>query len=172
MWAGGDFDTRNAAGIVDHAAPKVNPVMSEMLLQIAAQVVGNDATIALAASPLGSTFELNVMMPVMAYNLLQSITLLSKGSRVFADRCAAGLTANRERCEQMVEQSLAMCTALAPVIGYDKAADIAKEANKTGKTVRQIAEAKKVLPENDLKKVLDARRMTEPQADMVGSGGG
>jgi fumarate hydratase, class II len=151
---------------------KVNPVMSEMLLQIAAQVVGNDATIAMAASPLGSTFELNVMMPVMAYNLLQSIALLAKGGRVFADRCAAGLTANRERCEQMVEQSLAMCTALAPVIGYDKAADIAKEANKTGKTVRQIAEAKKVLSENDLKKVLDARRMTEPQADMVGSGGG
>jgi fumarate hydratase class II len=151
---------------------KVNPVMSEMLLQIAAQVVGNDATIAMAASPLGSTFELNVMMPVMAFNLLQSIALLSRGARVFADRCASGLAANRERCEQMVEQSLAMCTALAPVVGYDKAADIAKEANKTGKTVREIAGEKKVLSESELKKVMDARRMTEPQADMVGSGGG
>ncbi|HEY1683877.1 MAG TPA: class II fumarate hydratase [Tepidisphaeraceae bacterium] len=151
---------------------KVNPVMSEMLLQIAAQVVGNDATIAMSASPLGSTFELNVMMPVMAYNLLQSIALLAKGARVFADRCASGLTANRERCQQMVEQSLAMCTALAPVIGYDRAAEVAKDANKTGKTVRQISEEKKVLPTEDLKKVLDARRMTEPQADMVGSGGG
>jgi fumarate hydratase class II len=126
----------------------------------------------MAASPLGSTFELNVMMPVMAYNLLQSIALLAKGSRVFADRCAAGLTANRERCNAMVEQSLAMCTALAPVIGYDRAAEIAKEANKTGKTVRQIAEEKKVLSESELKKVMDARRMTEPQADMVGAGGG
>lgn len=151
---------------------KVNPVMSEMLLQIAAQVVGNDATIAMAASPVGSTFELNVMMPVMAFNLLQSISLLARGARVFADRCVAGLTANRERCQQMVEQSLAMCTALAPVVGYDKAADIAKEANKTGKTVRQISESRKILPENDLKKVLDPARMTQPQADMVGSGGG
>lgn len=151
---------------------KVNPVMSEMLLQIAVQVVGNDATIAMAASPVGSTFELNVMMPVMAYNLLQSISLLAKGAQVFADRCAAGLTANREKCEQMVEQSLAMCTALAPVIGYDKAAGVAKEANKSGKTVRQIAEQKNVLPKEELSKVLDARRMTDPQADMVGSGGG
>ncbi|HWB53768.1 MAG TPA: lyase family protein, partial [Tepidisphaeraceae bacterium] len=151
---------------------KVNPVMSEMILQIATQVVGNDATIAMAASPVGSTFELNVMMPVMAYNLLQSIALLAKGSRVFADRCAAGITADRDRCNSMVEQSLAMCTALAPVIGYDRAADIAKEAHKTGKTVRQVAEEKKVLSKEELNKVLDARRMTEPQADMVGSGGG
>jgi fumarate hydratase, class II len=151
---------------------KVNPVMSEMLLQIAAQVVGNDATIALAASPIGSTFELNVMMPVMAYNLLQSVALLAKGSRVFADRCAAGIVADRDRCNSMVEQSLAMCTALAPAIGYDRAAEIAKEAHKTGKTVRQIAEEKKVLSKDELTKVLDARRMTEPQADMVGSGGG
>ncbi|HXE53768.1 MAG TPA: class II fumarate hydratase, partial [Tepidisphaeraceae bacterium] len=88
---------------------KVNPVMSEMVLQVAAQVIGNDATVAWAAA-MGSTFELNVMMPVMAYNLLQSIDLLSNAARVFADRCVAGLEANRERCESLVEQSLAMCT--------------------------------------------------------------
>ena len=150
---------------------KVNPVMSEMALQVAAQVVGNDATIAWAGA-MGSTFELNVMMPVMAYNLLQSIELLSRAARVFADRCVAGIEANRERCEGLVEQSLAMCTSLAPLIGYDKAAEIAKESMKNGKTVRQVALEKRVLPEADLNRALDPRRMTQPQADMVGSGGG
>ena len=150
---------------------KVNPVMSEMVLQVAAQVIGNDATITWAAA-MGSTFELNVMMPVMAYNLLQSIELLSRAAGVFADRCVAGIEANLERCQSLVEQSLAMCTSLAPLIGYDKAADIAKESFKTGKTVRQIALERKVLPEAELSKALDARRMTQPQADMVGSGGG
>ena len=151
---------------------KVNPVMSEMVLQAAAQVVGNDATIAFAGSGLGSTFELNVMMPVMAYNLLQSIELLSRAARVFADRTVAGIVANRERCESLVEQSLAMCTSLAPSIGYDKAADIAKESFKTGKTVRQVAQERKVLSEAELKRALDPRRMTQPQADIIGSGGG
>jgi fumarate hydratase class II len=150
---------------------KVNPVMSEMVLQVAAQVIGNDATIAWSGA-FGSTFELNVMMPVMAYNLLQSIELLSRAARVFADRCVNGIEANRERCESLVEQSLAMCTSLAPLIGYDKAADIAKESFKTGKTVRQIAEEKKLLSKAELDKALDPRRMTQPQADMVGSGGG
>jgi len=150
---------------------KVNPVMSEMVLQVAAQVIGNDATVAWGGA-MGSTFELNVMMPVMAYNILQSIALLSRAARVYADRCVAGLEANRERCESLVEQSLAMCTSLAPLIGYDKAGDIAKESFKTGKTVRQLAIERKVLPEAELKKALDPRRMTQPQADMVGSGGG
>jgi fumarate hydratase class II len=151
---------------------KVNPVMSEMALMVAAQVIGNDATIAFAGSGLGSTFELNVMMPVMAYNLLQSVDLLAKAARVFADRSAAGIEANRERCESLVEQSLAMCTSLAPAIGYDKAADIAKESFKTGKTVRQVAAERKVMDDAALDKTLDARRMTQPQADMIGSGGG
>ena len=142
------------------------------MLQVAAQVIGNDATIAFAGSALGSTFELNVMMPVMAYNLLQSIELLSSAARGFADRCVAGLEANRERCETLVEQSLAMCTSLAPLIGYDKAGEIAKEALKTGKTVRQIALERKLLPPAELDRALDPRRMTQPQADMIGSGGG
>jgi len=151
---------------------KVNPVMSEMMLQVAAQVLGNDAAIAFAGSGLGSTFELNVMMPVMAYNLLQSIELLSRAARVFADRTVKGLEANRERCKKLVKQSLAMCTSLAPVIGYDKAAEIAKESMKTGKTVREVAREKKVLADGELEKALDPRRMTTPQADVVGSGGG
>ena len=151
---------------------KVNPVMSEMVLQVCARVIGNDATIAFAGSGLGSTFELNVMMPVMAHALLESIELLARAARVFADRAVAGLEANRERCESLVEQSLAMCTSLAPVIGYDQAADIAKESFKSGKTVRQVALERKVASEADLNKALDARRMTKPQADMIGSGVG
>src|SRR6202035_1818447 len=117
--------------------------------QVAAQVIGNDATIAWAGA-MGSTFELNVMMPVMAYNILQSIELLARAARVFADRCMAGVEANRERCQSLVEQSLAMCTSLAPLIGYDKAGDIAKESFKTGKTVRQGAIEKKLLDESEL----------------------
>jgi fumarate hydratase class II len=151
---------------------KVNPVMSEMMLMVAAQVIGNDATITFAGSGLGSTFELNVMMPVMAYNILQSIELLARGARVFADRTAAGIEANRQRCEELVEQSLAMCTSLAPKIGYDKAADIAKESFKTGKTIRQIAQERRLMSDAELNKILDPKRMTQPQADMIGSGGG
>src|SRR5207248_7510416 len=104
----------------------------------------NAATVAWGGA-MGSTFELNVMMPVMAYNILQSIELLSRAARVFADRCVAGIEANRQRCESLVEQSLAMCTSLAPLIGYDKAADIAKESHKTGKTVRQVARERKLM---------------------------
>ena len=151
---------------------KVNPVMSEMALMVAAQVIGNDATITFAGSGIGSTFELNVMMPVMAYNVLQSIELLARAARVFADRCAAGIEANRERCETLVEQSLAMCTSLAPKIGYDKAADIAKESFKTNKTVRQLAREKRLMPDDELNKLLDPMRMTRPDPDMIGSGGG
>ena len=150
---------------------KVNPVMSEMVLQVCAQVVGNDATITYG-NAVGSTFELNVMMPVMAYNLLQSIELLGRSARVFADRCVAGLEADRERCEAMVEQSLAMCTSLAPLIGYDEAAAIAKESFKTGKTVRQVAREKKVLDDKALDAALDPRAMTRPDADRIGSAGG
>jgi len=151
---------------------KVNPVMSEMVLQVAAHVVGNDATIVFAASGLGSTFELNVMMPVMAYNLLQSVDLLSTASRVFTDRTVAGMTANPERCESLVEQSLAMCTSLAPKIGYDAATDIAKESFKTGRTVREVARERGLMSEDELNHLLDPRRMTSPQTDVVESGGG
>lgn len=151
---------------------KVNPVMSEMLLQVCAKVVGNDATIALAGSGLGSTFELNVMMPVMGYCLIESIELLGTASRVFADRCVTGIEANVQRCESLVEQSLAMCTSLAPKIGYDRAAEIAKQSFQTGKTVREVAREMNLMSDTELDRLLDARRMTQPQVDMVGGGGG
>ncbi len=124
---------------------KVNPVMAESMMQVCAQVVGNDATITLGG--LAGNFELNVMMPVMAHNLLQSIDLLANVVGQFNERCLQGLVADRQRCEALIEESLAMCTALAPVIGYDRAAAIAKQAHETGKTVRQVALAEKVLPE-------------------------
>ncbi|MFQ5840480.1 MAG: class II fumarate hydratase [Candidatus Methylomirabilales bacterium] len=139
---------------------KVNPVMSEAVLQVAAQVIGNDVTVTIGGQ--GGIFELNVMMPVIAYNLLQSIELLASVSRLFADRCVAGIEADAERCTALVEGSLAMCTALAPVIGYDAAAEIAKEAYGTGKTVREIARAKRVLSDIELDRILDPSRMTEP----------
>jgi fumarate hydratase, class II len=141
---------------------KVNPVMSEMLLQVCAQVMGNDTTVSLACRD--SIFELNVMMPVMARNLMESIRLLTSGVQTFNDRCVAGLEANEERCQELIEQSLAMCTSLAPVVGYDQAAAIAKEAYSTGQTVRQVALAKGVLPEAELNRLLDPTAMTAPTA--------
>ena len=140
---------------------KVNPVMSEMVIQVAAQVIGQDVALTLGARD--SIFELNIMMPLMAHNLLESIRLLSAAARVFADRCVADLEANTERCEELIEQSLAMCTSLAPLIGYDQAAAIAKEAFATGKTVRQVALDKKALSEAELNNALDPRSMTEPK---------
>jgi fumarate hydratase class II len=137
---------------------KVNPVMSEMLLMICAQVIGNDATIGWGGA--AGNFELNVMIPVIAYNLLHSITILASGCRLFASRCVEGIDANVERATALVEQSLAMVTALNPRIGYDAAATIAKESVKTGKTVRQLCLEKKVLPADELERLLDPRGMT------------
>lgn len=138
---------------------KVNPVMAESLMQVCGQVVGNDAAITLGG--LSGNFELNVMMPLMAHNLLQSIALLAAAATEFTKRCLTGLEADRGRCESLVEQSLAMCTALAPVIGYDRAADIAKQAYASGRTVREIAMEQQVLPEEKLARILDPRPMTE-----------
>ena len=138
---------------------KINPVIPESVLMVAAQVVGNDATVAVAG--MAGNFELNVMMPVIAYNLLQSIEILASASRLLAERCVEGIEANEERLYEMVEKSLAMCTALAPLIGYDAAASIAKEAFKTGRTVREIAQDRQVLPAEELEKVLDPYGMTE-----------
>lgn len=139
---------------------KVNPVMAESLMQVCSQVIGNDATIALGS--LSGNFELNVMMPVMAHNLLQAIELLTNAVTQFTVRCLDGLEADRERCESLVEQSLAMCTALAPVIGYDKAAAIAKQAHESNQTVREVARQQQVLPDDELDRLLDPRPMTEP----------
>ncbi len=149
---------------------KVNPVIPEMMLMVAAQVAGNDVTITLGG--MGGNFELNVMMPVIAYNLLQSIEILANGSRLLAERCVEGIEADRERARAMVENSLAMCTSLAPKIGYDNAAAIAKEAYASGRTVRQVALAKGVLPEAELNEVLDPWAQTLGGIQGDGSAGG
>ena len=139
---------------------KVNPVMSEMLAQISLQVIGKDLAVTLGCRE--SFFELNVAMPFTVHNLLDSIRLLANASRVFTDKCVVGIEANKERCAELIEGSLAMCTTLAPIIGYDKAAAIAKEAYATGKTVRQVARAHKVLSDEELDKILDPMAMTKP----------
>jgi len=139
---------------------KVNPVIPEALCQVAAQVIGNDATIAIGG--MSGNFELNVMMPVMAHNLLQSISLLTNASLLFAQKCVRGLKADGERCREMIEKSLAMATALSPHIGHDAAAKIAKEAYEGGRTIREVALEKKLLPSEKLEKILDPWRMTEP----------
>ena len=149
---------------------KVNPVIAESLTMVCAQVIGNDVTVTIGGQ--AGNFELIVMLPVMAYNLLQSIELLSRAATVFADRTVKGIEANKQRCESLVEQSLAMCTSLAPLIGYDKAADIAKESHKTGKTVRQVTRERKLIDDAALNKALDPKRMTHPDPTMIGSGGG
>ena len=139
---------------------KVNPVMCEMLMQVCCQAIGADAAITHAARE--SYFELNVAMPVMAHNLLEAIRILATATRVFTDRCVAGIEADEKRCAELIEGSLAMCTSLAPKIGYDKAAAIAKEAYKNGKTVRQVAAEQKVLSPDSLEATLDPWSMTEP----------
>jgi fumarate hydratase class II len=132
-----------------------------MLIQVCAQVIGNDACITFSGT--AGALELNTMLPVTAYNLLQSVTLLAAGARVFARRCVAGLEANREKCERNIEQSLAMCTALVPVLGYDRAADIAKQAYASGKTVRQVALEAGVMGEEELRKLLDPETQAGPE---------
>jgi fumarate hydratase class II len=147
---------------------KVNPVLCESVMQVSAQVFGNDTTVCWGGA--NGNLELNVMMPVMAYNILESIRLLANVVRAFQDKCVIGITANRERCQELVEYSMAMVTSLAPIIGYDRAAEIAKESAKTGKTVRQICREKQVLPEADLNRALDPIEMTKPGGDGAASG--
>jgi fumarate hydratase, class II len=147
---------------------KVNPVMCEALMQVCAQVIGNDTTITWAGA--NGNFDLNVMMPVLAHNILESIRLLTNAANAFRERCVEGIQANADRCEDLVEFSMAMVTSLAPIIGYDRAAEIAKECAKTGKTVRQICLEQKILPEAELNKVLNPFEMTKPGGE--GSAGG
>jgi fumarate hydratase class II len=130
---------------------KVNPVIPEVVIQVAAQIMGNDTTIMIGGQ--SGNFELNVMLPVIAYNLLQSIHLLSTASETFARKCLSGTLANREQCAAYIEKSLALSTGLVPHIGYDRAAAIAKKANETGKTIREIAMEEGILPENMLSQI-------------------
>jgi len=136
---------------------KVNPVILEAAIQVSAQVMGNDAVVTLGGA-LG-VLELNVMLPVMARNLHESISLLSAVSSLLAGKCVAGITPNRVRCEELVEQSLAMVTPLAVRIGYDKAAELAHEAYHTGKTIRKLLTEKGVLPADEIGTILDPRKM-------------
>ena len=139
---------------------KVNPVIIESLLQVAVQVMANDWAVAMGGQ--AGNLELNVMLPVMAFNLLQSIELLKSGVGSFTEMCLKGLEANEERCQELVEKSLALCTPLAPVIGYDKAAHIAHLAYESGRTVREVALELGILSEENLHRILDVEEMTRP----------
>ncbi len=137
---------------------KVNPVIPEAVTQVAAQIIGNDAAITIGCQ--AGSFELNAMLPVIAYNLLQSVSLLGAAAGIFAEKCVSGITANEATCAALVEKSLAMCTSLSLVIGYDQAAAIAKEAHQREKTVREVALDKKILSEAKLNELLDPLKMT------------
>jgi fumarate hydratase class II len=135
------------------------------MMMVCAQVIGHDTTITWAGA--NGNFELNVMMPVMAYDILESIRLLSNVVDIFCEKVVRGIVANEDRCRELIEFSMAMVTSLSPKIGYDRAAEIAKESARTGRTVRQIAREKKVLPNEELEHALDPIKMTEPR----GTGG-
>ncbi len=144
---------------------KVNPVMCESVMQVACRVIGNDATVTTAGmGGVGSLFELNVAMPVMIDAFLESVKLLANVSNAFVDKLLDGLEVNEARCQQLLDQSLMTITALAPIIGYEKSAAMAKEALKTGKTIRELCLEQQVLPVEELDQALDPRRMTEPHA--------
>ena len=147
---------------------KVNPVIAESVIQVAAQVIGNDAAVTLAGQ--GGYFELNTMMPVAAYNLLQSIALLAAAANNFAVQCVQGIQAT-EVGPAMVEKGLMLGTALAPAIGYDAAAAIAKEAAASGQTIREVARLRTALADQELARLLNPEEMTKPSLEVRGGGG-
>src|SRR4051812_9046989 len=138
---------------------KVNPVIPEAVTQVGAQVIGNDTAVAFGGTQ--GNFELNVYMPMMARNVLESIRLLANVSRAFADKCILGIEANEERCRQYAESSPSIGTSLNPYIGYEKAAEIVKESIRTGKSVREIAVARKLMTHDELDRALDVEAMTK-----------
>ncbi|MFB6121936.1 MAG: class II fumarate hydratase [Haloferacaceae archaeon] len=138
---------------------KMNPVVLEITCQAAAQVVGNDATITVGGQ--SGNFEINVMKPVMATNLLQSVRLLTETCTLLAEKCVSGIEANEDVCERYAESSLSLVTALAPHIGYDAASDVAEQALREERTIEQVALDRGVLTEAELDRVLDPRRMTD-----------
>jgi len=141
---------------------KVNPVMSESLMQVAARVMGNDQTISFCGAA-GGQFQLNVMMPVMAHAALESVRLMAAAVTAFRELCLEGMEANREACLAGVEKSLSLVTGLNPYLGYEQSAALAKEAFATGKTIRELCREKKILPEDQLEKALDPWRMRKPE---------
>lgn len=138
---------------------KVNPVMAEMLNMVCFQVMGNDTTIAYATQ--ASQLELNVMMPIIAYNLLFSLEILTNGINAFANKCVKGIKADIKKCRGFADATLAMATALNPFIGYSSAAEVSKEAHRTGKTIRQIVIEKGILKEKGAKRLLDPQKLTK-----------
>lgn len=140
---------------------KINPVIPESIMQIAAQVQGNDLAVQIGGQH--GNFELNVMMPVIAGNLFESIELLTNGSKMLADKCVKGIEANKERAGELVEKSLMLVTNLNKVIGYDKAAALAKKACKEKKSIRELLKAEKILPEDQIEKLLDPKTMLSPK---------
>src|SRR5436853_1867297 len=140
---------------------KINPVMLELAAMVSFQVIGNDTAVALAVQ--AGQLELNVMMPTMAYSVLQSITILTNMLKVFTDKCVKGITANERRCNLYAQSTVSLATALNPYIGYAKAAEIAKESVATGRSIIDIAREKKLLSEKEIDEILDPVRMTEPQ---------
>jgi aspartate ammonia-lyase len=139
---------------------KINPVVPELAAMVSFQVVGNDVAVALAVQ--AGQLELNVMMPTMAYSVLQSITISTNMLRQFTDKCIAGITANEKRCNFYVQATVSLATALNPYIGYAKAAEIAKEAVATGRSIIEIAREQNLLSEKEIEEILDPARMTEP----------
>jgi aspartate ammonia-lyase len=138
---------------------KVNPSIAEMVNQVCYQALGLDQTVAMAAE--AGQLELNVMMPVIAHNIVFALTIVGNATRVLAERCVDGIEADAAQCAYWLERSPALVTALAPKIGYAEAAKLAKEAVATGLTVKQLLENKKLLPKDELDEVLDLRAMTE-----------
>ncbi|HJR87198.1 MAG TPA: class II fumarate hydratase [Acidimicrobiia bacterium] len=138
---------------------KVNPVMAEMVMMVAAQVFGNDTAITWAAA--NGNFELNVMMPVLAHNLLQSIEILTTATTTFAERCVEGITANEERIRELLERNVIIVTALNPYIGYDNGAIVAKECLASGRSVREIVLEKGLMTAEELDRALQLERLTE-----------
>ena len=149
---------------------KVNPVIPEAVMQVAVTAMGNDATVAIANTH--SNLDLSTMMPVMCHRLQQNIELLSNAAKVFAHKCIDGITANVELLLKYAESSPAISTKLNPIIGYEKAAEIAKEAGRTGKSVKEIVIEKGLLSKEEAEKVLDPKHLTAPSKDLLGGGGG
>lgn len=149
---------------------KVNPSMAEMMNQVCYQVVGFDQTVAYCAH--AGQMDLNVMMPVMNYNLQQALHILSTSIEVFSKRCVDGITVDRERCRMYFESSVGMATIMNPYIGYAKAAELAKESVKTGKSIVQLIREHKLLTEEQMKEILEPRRLTDPELQSAGAGGG
>jgi fumarate hydratase class II len=143
---------------------KVNPVICESVMQVVCRVVGNDAVVTTAGlGGIGSLFELNVAMPVMIDAFLESVKLLANVTNVLVDKLLVGLEVNEDRCRELIEQSLMMVTSLAPKIGYEQSAKLAKEAFQSGKTIRQLCRDRAILPDAELDDALDPWKMTEPR---------